>query len=66
MRVIPPALLEAVAPAPTTADNAAAPHPGVVVTATPGSSADVAAATIAAGMSTRPAQLSAKLAGQGP
>lgn len=66
VKVIPPALLEAAASAATIADRAATPHPGVVPAVSPGSPADAAAGTIAAGMSQRAAQLSARLAGKGP
>ena len=66
IRVTPPALLQAASTAAMTAEKAAAPHPGVVPVASPGSPADGAAATIAAGMSARAAQLSTKLAGKGP
>lgn len=66
IKVIPPALLQAAVTAAMTADKAAAPHPGVVPVTSPGSPADVAAATIAIGMSARTAQLSTKLAGKGP
>jgi hypothetical protein len=64
--VTPPAVLEAAASAGMIAETAAAPHPRVVPTASPGSPADGAAATIAAGMGARAAQLSSKLAGKGP
>jgi hypothetical protein len=66
IKVTPPALLQAASTAAMTAEKAAAPHPGVVPVASPGSPADGAAATIAAGMSARAAQLSTKLAGKGP
>jgi hypothetical protein len=66
IKVTPPALLEAASAAAMTAEKAAAPHPGVVPVASPGSAADGAAATIAAGMGARAAQLSTKLAGKGP
>ena len=65
-KVTPPALLQGASTAAMTAEKAAAPHPGVVPVASPGSPADGAAATIAAGMSARAAQLSTKLAGKGP
>lgn len=64
--VRPPALVQAAATAAMTAEQAAAPHPGVVPVASPGSPADGAATSIAAAMSARAAQLSAKLAGKGP
>jgi hypothetical protein len=66
IKVRPPALLQAAQSAAVTAENAAAPHPGVVPVASPGSPADGAAATISAGMSARSGQLAAKLAGKGP
>lgn len=66
VKVIPPVLLEASSQAAMNAETAAAPHPGVVPIASPGSPADAAAATIATGMATRSAQLSAKLAQKGP
>jgi hypothetical protein len=66
IKVIPPALLEASTQAAMHAETAATVHPGVVPVASPGSPADAAAATIAAGMSARSAELSAKLAGKGP
>ena len=66
IKVRPPALLQAAASAAATAEKAAAPHPGVVPVASPGSPADGAAATIAAGIGAKSAQLSTKLAGKGP
>ena len=66
IKVTPPALLQAASSAAMTAEKAAAPHPGVVPVASPGSPADGAAATIAAGMGARAGQLSTKLAGKGP
>ena len=65
-KVIPPARLDSAGSAAMVTEQAAAPHPGVVPIASPGSPADDAVATIAAGMSGRSAQLSAKLAGKGP
>ena len=62
----PPALLQAPASAAVTAEKAAALHPEVAPAASPGSPADGVAAAIAAGMSARATQLSAKLAGKGP
>jgi hypothetical protein len=66
IKVRPPALVQAAATAAMTAEKAAAPHPGVVPVASPGSPADGAAGTVAAGMSARAAQLSSKLADKGP
>jgi hypothetical protein len=66
IKVTPPALLEAASSAAMTAEKAAAPRPGVVPVTSAGSPADGAAATIAAAMSARVAQLSTKLAGKGP
>jgi hypothetical protein len=66
IKVTPPAVLQAASSAAMTAEKAAAPHPGVVPLASPRSPADGAAATIAAGMGARTAQLSTKLAGKGP
>jgi len=66
VKVMPPALLDAASQAAAHAETAAAPHPGVVPAAAPGSSADAAAATIATGMAARSALLSAQLAGKAP
>ena len=66
IKVIPPALLQAAATAAATTEQAATPHPGVVPVASPGSPADGAWAGVAAGMGTRSAELTGKLAGKGP
>lgn len=66
VKVIPPALLEASTRAAMHVETAAAVHPGLVPVTSPGSPADAAAAALAAGMSARSAELSAKLAGKGP
>ena len=66
IEVRPPAILQAATSAAGTAEQAAAPHPGVVPPVSAGSPADAAAAMIAAGMGTRSAQLAAMLAPKGP
>ena len=65
IKVTPPALLAAAASVAATAEKAAAP-PTVAPHAVPGSPADGAWSTIAAGMATQSAQLSADVAGKGP
>ena len=66
VKVCPPALLQAAASAAVTAEQAAAPHPGVVPVVTPGSPADAAWAGVGAGIAARSGELSAKVAGKGP
>jgi hypothetical protein len=66
IKVTPPALLAAAASVSATAEKAAAPSPSAVPHAVPASPADGAWASIAAGMTTQSAQMSAQLAGKGP
>jgi hypothetical protein len=66
VKVCPPALLQAASSAAVTAEQAAAPHPGVVPVVTPGSPADAAWAGVGAGIAARSGELSAKVAGKGP
>lgn len=66
IRLLPPEMLQAAASAAGTAERAASPQPGVVPTAVPGSPADGAAVTIAAGMAAKAADISSRLAGKGP
>jgi hypothetical protein len=66
VRVMPPEMLQAAASAAATAEKAAAPQPGVVPVAVPGSPADAAAVTIATGMGTKAADIAGRLAGKGP
>lgn len=66
IKVWPQELLQASQASTNKAEKAAAPHPGVVPVATPGSSVDTAAAGIAARIGTRLAELSTKLATKGP
>jgi hypothetical protein len=66
IRVLPPEMLQAAASAAGTAEKAAAPQPGVVPIAVPGSPADAAAVTIATGMGTKAADIASGLAGKGP
>jgi hypothetical protein len=66
IRVVPTEMLQAAASAAGTAEKAAAPQPGVVPIAVPGSPADAAAVTIAAGMGTKAANIASALAGKGP
>lgn len=66
INVCPPALLEAAASVAVTADQAAAPHPGVVPIATLGSPADGAWAGIAAGIASESALMASQDMGEGP
>lgn len=66
IKVRPPALLQAAASVAKTAEEAAAPHPGAVPVATPGSPADGAWAGIAAGIASLSAAMATEVAGVGP
>ena len=65
-KVVPPALLAASASVAAAAQQAAAVHPGTLAHAVPGSPADSAWATIAAGMVAQTVQMSGEVSGKGP
>ena len=66
IKVCPPALLEAAESVATTTEQAAAPYPGSVPVAAPGSPPDGAWAAIAAGIASQAAHMAAGVAGDGP
>lgn len=66
IKVVPPALLSAADAVAVAGQKAAAPQPGAVFIAAPGSPADGVLASISAGIATQTAQMSAEAAGNGP
>jgi hypothetical protein len=66
IKVVPPALLSAAAAVAVAAQEAAAPEPGAVFAAAPGSPADGVLATFAVGIATQTAEMSAEVSGVGP
>jgi hypothetical protein len=66
IQVCPPELVEAAESVATTTQRAAAPHPGMVPAAAPGSDADAACTAIAAGIASQFAAMATEIAGDGP
>jgi hypothetical protein len=66
IKVVPPALLSAAAAVAGAAHKAATLQPGAVFATVPGSPADGALATIAAGIAWQTAQMSADVLGEAP